>query len=111
MKKTLQRWIYLYPPNWFLTVFGTISWKDANRVYLIDQTYELFSLSLLLREASLNYENGSKEKYFYNHDEEVYHDLAYAYKEIIEFGIGGFKSPNGIFLNETKMDRLFEYLG
>ena len=97
--------------KWQALFMNSKEWKDANRVYLIDQTYELFSLSLLLREASLNYENGSKEKYFYNHDEEVYHDLAYAYKEIIEFGIGGFKSPNGIFLNETKMDRLFEYLG
>lgn len=85
-------------------------WKDANRLFIIDKTYEIFSLSLIIQEAASQYDKQNKIHFYYDHQEEIYQDIAYAYKEILEFGVGAYKAPKGIFMNQDKLDRLLEYL-
>lgn len=96
--------------KWEALFSNSKQWKEANRIFIIDKTYEIFSLSLVIQEAASHYDEQSKIHFHYEHREEIYQDLAYAYKEILEFGVGAYKAPDGLFMNQEKLDRLLEYL-
>jgi putative acyl-CoA dehydrogenase len=88
--------------EWENLVSREKDWKSVNRVYLIEKTYDLWGLSLVLEEAGRE-ENEKKEPNGNNLDFSL---ILSAYLEILESGIQGPRDPKGAILDPGKSRRI-----
>ncbi len=76
-------------------------WREANRMFLADRGYELFSLSLFLQEAAEDLSCGEKES--------PYILLSEALAEIFQSGIDGTRDGSGAILKLEKASSILSY--
>ncbi|WCL48770.1 acyl-CoA dehydrogenase family protein [Leptospira sp. GIMC2001] len=81
-------------------------WKEANRVFITDKTYDLVSLSIMIEEAYYDYRTLDNKSDLGNSD--IYLMLD-GYMEILEKGIDGPRNPDRSILNPTKVKLILEY--
>lgn len=76
-------------------------WKEMNRVFLADRSYEIFVLSLFLQEAV--------EEFKKSNGEQVYKLFPEVYGEIVEKGLQGCRDPEKAILNPQKSSLILNF--